>query len=74
MKYITEQKLSELMNYSNVHSFRNSKTNYRLLINLVNHLENTIDIIKDEQLNNIITNKDRELNQLKDNILKIIEK
>lgn len=62
------------MNYSNVHSFRNSKTNHRLLINLVNHLENTIDIIKDEELKDIIIEKDKELNQLKDNIFKIIEK
>ena len=62
------------MNYSNVHSFRNSKTNHRLLINLVNHLENTIDIIRDDQLKDIITKKDKELIQLKDDILKIIEK
>jgi uncharacterized protein YerC len=45
MKYITEQKLSELMEYSSLHSLKNSKTNYKLLKGLIEYIE--IESLKD---------------------------
>ena len=67
MKHITEQKLAELMQYSTLHSLKNSKTNYKLLINLIEYIEG--ECLKDYEKKFSLIKK-----QFKDDITLISDK